>query len=48
MYLRWIASAESGHTFRNKLIFALLAVTLTGVWIYAVAGTWMSLETGNT
>jgi hypothetical protein len=48
MYLRWIASAESGHTFRNKLIFALLAATLSGVWIYAVAGTWMSLATGNT
>ena len=47
MYLRWIASAESGHTVRNRLVFALLALTLLAVWIYAVASTWISLGTGN-
>lgn len=44
MYLRWIASAESGHTTRNRLVFALLALTLLAVWVYAVASTWISLN----
>jgi hypothetical protein len=47
MYLRWIASAESGHTLRNRLVFALLALTLLAVWVYAVASTWISLGAGN-
>ena len=47
MYLRWIASAESGHTLRNRVVFALLALTLLAVWIYAVASTWISLGTAN-
>lgn len=47
MYLRWIASAESGHTLRNRLVFALLALTLLGVWVYAVVSTWISLGTGT-
>lgn len=47
MYLRWIASAESGHTLRNRVVFALLALTLLGVWIYAVASTWISLGAAN-
>jgi hypothetical protein len=47
MYLRWIASAESGHTVRNRLVFALLALTLLAVWVYAVASTWVSLGTGS-
>lgn len=43
MYLRWVASAQTGNTFRNKLIFLLLAVTLISVWIYGIANTWLSL-----
>jgi len=33
MYLRWVASAESGNRFKHKVIFSLLAVTLIGVWM---------------
>ncbi|SNC77138.1 hypothetical protein SAMN04487881_3811 [Marinobacter sp. es.048] len=43
MYLRWVASAESGNRFKHKVIFSLLAVTLIGVWIYGIANTWFSL-----
>ncbi|MBU2954730.1 hypothetical protein [Marinobacter sp. F3R08] len=43
MYLRWIASTESGNQFRHKVIFSLLTVTLVGVWIYSIANTWFSL-----
>jgi hypothetical protein len=43
MYLRWVASAETGNRFRHKLIFLILAVTLIGVWIYGIANTWFSL-----
>lgn len=43
MYLRWVASADSGNRFRHKIIFSLLTVTLIGVWIYGIANTWFSL-----
>lgn len=46
MYLRWVASAESGNQFKHKVVFSLLAVTLIGVWIYGIANTWFSLTTG--
>jgi len=47
MYLRWVASAESGNRFKHKVIFSLLAVTLIGVWIYGIANTWISLSTAQ-
>ncbi|MBW4935444.1 hypothetical protein [Marinobacter sp. F4206] len=44
MYLRWVAAAEAANRFRHKVIFALLATTLIGVWVYGVANTWLSLN----
>ncbi|MBW0148557.1 hypothetical protein [Marinobacter arenosus] len=44
MYLRWVAAAEAANRFRHKVVFALLAVTLIGVWVYGVANTWLSLN----
>ena len=43
MYLRWVAVAEAGEKTRHKIIFSLLAVTLLGVWSYAIFNTWVSL-----
>ncbi|MGM0571721.1 hypothetical protein [Marinobacter sp.] len=43
MYLRWVASAEAGQSRRQKILFGLLALTLLGVWAYAIAQTWQSL-----
>ncbi len=43
MYLRWVAAAETANRFRHKVIFALLAITLIGVWVYGIANTWFSL-----
>ncbi|MBE0486523.1 hypothetical protein [Marinobacter sp.] len=47
MYLRWVASAGDEGKPRHKLIFALLALSLLGIWIYSIANTWMSM-TGAT
>ena len=43
MYIRWVASAEGGAGGRQRLLFALLALTMLGVWAYAIAETWQSL-----
>ncbi|WP_328187462.1 hypothetical protein [Marinobacter sp. OP 3.4] len=43
MYLRWIASAGGTTGRRQKLLFSLLALTLLGLWAYAIAQTWHSL-----
>lgn len=43
MYLRWVAAADTANRFRHKVIFALLAITLIGVWVYGIANTWFSL-----
>lgn len=43
MYLRWVAAAGEGQSRRQKLLFSLLALTLLGVWAYAIAQTWQSL-----
>lgn len=43
MYLRWVASVSNERRTRHRIIFALLAVTLLGVWVYGIANTWLSL-----
>lgn len=43
MYLRWVASAAGKAGQRQKALFSLLALTLLGVWAYAIAQTWQSL-----
>lgn len=43
MYLRWIASAGGTTGRRQKLLFSLLALTLLGLWAYAITQTWHSL-----
>ncbi|SES86588.1 MULTISPECIES: hypothetical protein [Marinobacter] len=43
MYLRWIAAAGAGQSRRQRVLFGLLALTLLGVWAYAIAQTWHSL-----
>ncbi|MBY6032957.1 hypothetical protein KUV59_07245 [Marinobacter daepoensis] len=47
MYLRWVASASDQRRNRHRVIFALLTLTLLGVWIYGIANTWISLSTGQ-
>lgn len=44
MYLRWVAAAQTDHKTRQKIVFALLALTLIGVWIYGIVNTWISLN----
>lgn len=43
MYLRWVANVEAGAAIKHKLIFAILTLTLLGVWAYGIAQTWRSL-----
>lgn len=43
MYIRWVASTAAPSGGRQKILFALLALTLLGVWAYAIAQTWQSL-----
>lgn len=47
MYLRWVASVSDQRRTRHRVIFALLTLTLLGVWIYGIANTWISLSTGQ-
>ena len=47
MYLRWVASANDQRRTRHRAIFALLTLTLLGVWIYGIANTWISLSTAQ-
>lgn len=47
MYLRWVASVSDQRRTRHRVIFALLTLTLLGVWIYGIANTWISLSTGH-
>ncbi|MFP3976400.1 MULTISPECIES: hypothetical protein [Marinobacter] len=44
MYLRWVVAASAENQLRHKLVFALLALTLIGVWVYGIASTWLSLN----
>lgn len=43
MYLRWVASVSDDRRTRHRIIFALLTLTLLGVWVYGIANTWLSL-----
>ena len=43
MYLRWVASVSDDRRTRHWIIFALLTLTLLGVWVYGIANTWLSL-----
>lgn len=42
MYLRWVSEAGTGAT-RQRVTFALLALTLLGVWAFGIARTWQSI-----
>ncbi|NWO05383.1 MAG: hypothetical protein HLX50_06690 [Alteromonadaceae bacterium] len=44
MYLRWVAAAAPERQTRHRIVFALLTLTLLGVWLYAVGNTWVSLN----
>ncbi|MGO1462993.1 MAG: hypothetical protein ACTHYN_05465 [Marinobacter sp.] len=44
MYLRWVVATSADNQLRHKIVFALLAITLMGVWIYGIASTWLSLN----
>ena len=44
MYLRWVAAASAERLTRHRIVFALLALTLLGVWVYSVGNTWVSLN----
>lgn len=44
MYLRWIGEAGARSATRHRVIFALLAVTLLGVWAFGIARTWQSMS----
>lgn len=44
MYLRWVVAADAEKLSRHKIIFALLAITLLGVWIYGITNTWISIS----
>ncbi|WP_303290248.1 hypothetical protein [Marinobacter sp. SS5-14b] len=43
MYLRWVATASDDRRTRHRIIFALLTLTLIGVWVYGIGNTWSSL-----
>jgi len=44
MYLRWVVAAGAERQNRHKLIFALMALTMSSVWLYGIANTWISLN----
>jgi hypothetical protein len=44
MYLRWVVAAAAGRQLLHKVVFALLVVTLLGVWAFGIANTWTSLS----
>ncbi|WP_166269587.1 hypothetical protein [Marinobacter caseinilyticus] len=43
MYLRWVAAAQANRETRHKVVFALLTLTLLGVWVFGIARTWLSI-----
>lgn len=44
MYLRWVVAVSTANQLRHKIVFSLLAITLTCVWVYGIASTWLSLN----
>lgn len=47
MYLRWVVAAAAERRSRHKIVFALLVITLLGVWAFGIANTWTSLSAGQ-
>lgn len=43
MYLRWVAASEAGTGTKHKVVFALLTLTLLGIWAFSIARTWSSI-----
>ncbi len=43
MYIRWVVAAGPGQHSRQKVLLALLALTLLGIWAFSIARTWQSL-----
>ena len=39
-----IAAAGAGQSRRQRVLFGLLALTLLGVWAYAIAQTWLKAD----
>lgn len=45
MYLRWVKSVASGTRKQvQNILFAIMALTLLGIWALAIAQTWQSLN----
>lgn len=44
MYLRWVVTAGAERQNRHKLTFALLALTMSSVWLYGIVNTWISIN----
>lgn len=44
MYLRWVVAAAAERQLLHKVVFALLVITLLGVWAFGIANTWTSLS----
>lgn len=43
MYLRWVNASEAGSRIKHKVVFALLTLTLLGIWAFSIAQTWSSI-----
>lgn len=43
MYLRWVATSETGSGSKHKVVFALLTLTLLGIWAFSIVQTWSSI-----
>ena len=43
MYLRWVNTAGADSGTRHKVVFALLTMTLLGIWAFSIAQTWSSI-----
>lgn len=49
MYLRWIRSAAAGSRQRiQQVLFAMMALTLLGIWALAIFQTWQNLNSTAT
>ncbi|WP_152208496.1 hypothetical protein [Marinobacter changyiensis] len=47
MYLRWVAASEAGSGTRQKVVFALLTLTLLGIWAFSIVQTWSSITANS-
>jgi H+/Cl- antiporter ClcA len=44
MYMRWVVAAAAERRVLHKVVFALLVLTILGVWAFGIANTWTSLS----